>query len=205
MGMMAEMLLLQTMTQHELLDRLESELREVLEIVRSQIGELPLPALQNRPEKGRWNALESLAHLNVFLEMYLPRLERAIHLSKARRWTPVEHLQYNWIGRKINRIADIGNFKAHKTPKRYDTFDRYLGKEAVKTFLINTERLLRNLQAAREVDLNRAKIPWGPSGFFKPTLGNTLEWMVIHGKRHVLQAVNAVHAVSKPVAETLAG
>ena len=56
-------------------------------------------------------------------------------------------------------------------------------------FIINSERLLRNIQAAREVDLNHAKIGWGSSGFFSITLGNTFEWLVLHGQRHVNQAL----------------
>jgi hypothetical protein len=180
------------MLQNELLDRLETELRDLLDTVRTQIVEVPLKGLQARPERGNWNALESIAHLNVFLEMYLPKIERAIHLSKARRWQPGNEVNYTWKGRQINRIASIANFKQSKTPKRYDFFDKFMGKETVKTFLINSERLLRNIQAAREVDLNRAKIGWGPSGFFNLTLGNMLEWMVVHGQRHVAQAKNAI-------------
>jgi hypothetical protein len=180
------------MTQHELLERLEIELRELLEIVRTRIAEKPLDALQVRREMGAWNALESIAHLNIFLEMYMPRIERAIHLSKARRWAPGTDVSYTWVGRRVNKSANLADFKPRKAVKRYDFFNKFLGKETVKTFIINSERLLRNIQAAREVDLNKAKIDWGPSGFFKLTLGNTLEWLVLHGQRHVLQAKTAV-------------
>lgn len=180
------------MTQTELLDRLETDLRDVLDIVRSRIADQPLQALQVRAGAGVWNALECVAHLNIFLEMYLPRIERCIHLSKARQWQPGSDVRYTWTGKRIVRNADIAHFKPRKTPKRYDTFDRFLGKEIIKTFIINTERLLRNIQAAREVDLNRGMIGWGPSEFFKITLGNNLEWMVVHAQRHVLQAKTAL-------------
>ena len=185
-------LLLQLMTQNELLDRLESDLRDLLEIVRTRVAEMPLEALQTRPEMGAWNALECIAHLNVFLEMYLPRVERAVHLSKARRWQPDADIFYTWKGRSANKLANVANSKPSKTPKRYDYFDKFMGKEIIKTFIINSERLLRNIQAARGADLNRPKIGWGPSGFFKLTLGNTLEWLVLHGQRHILQAKSAI-------------
>lgn len=180
------------MMQQELLDRLETELRDLLDIVRTRLGDKPLEALQIRRDLQAWNALECIAHLNIFLEMYLPRLERAIHLSKARRWTPGQNVRYTMTGRRVIKNANLANFKPRKTPKRYDFFQKPMGKEVLKTFIINSERLLRNLQAARETDLNKAKIGWGPSGFFKLTLGNLFEWLVMHGQRHVLQAQNAI-------------
>ncbi len=178
--------------QKDLLNRLETELRDVLEIVRNQIANQSDEALQARRDLNAWNALECFAHVNVFLDMYLPRVERAIHLSKARRWQPAEKVQYTMTGRRVTKNASLANPIPRKTPKRYDFAHQPMGKEVIKTFLINSERLLRNLQAAQEVDINRAKIGWGPSGFFKLTLGNTLEYLVLHGQRHVHQAKNAL-------------
>lgn len=185
-------LLLRLMTQNELLDRLETELRDLLEIVRTRLAEKPLEALQIRRDQSTWNPLECIAHLNAFLELYMPRIERAVHLSKARRWQPDGYVRYTWTGRRVINKANLTNTKASRTAKRYDFHHKQMGKEIIKTFIINSERLLRNIQAARGVDINKAKIGWGPSGFFKLTLGNIMEWLVLHGQRHVLQAKNAL-------------
>lgn len=183
------------MDQKELLEKLENELRELLEMVRSRLADQPLEALQLRRDIAAWNALECIAHLNIFLDMYLPRIERSIHLAKARRWAQTgqgARVSYTWVARRVLRIADVATGKPRRTPKRYDLIHQPMGKEVLKTFLINSERLLRNIQAVKEVDLNRPKIGWGPSGFFKMTLGNMLEWLVRHGQRHVLQATRNV-------------
>lgn len=191
LDMVRRNLLLQLIMQNDLLNRLEIDLRNLLEMVRTRLADAPLAALQQRRDLESWNALECIAHLNVFQEMYLPRIERAVHLSKARRWKPTPTVQYTMVGRRVIKNANIASFVPRKTPKRYDFAHQPMGKEVIKTFLINAERLLRNIQAAREVDINRAKIGWGPSGFFKLTLGNTLEWLVLHGQRHILQATKA--------------
>lgn len=184
---------LQENMQNELLNHLETTLRSMLDQVRTQIAEKPIESLQRRRDGNTWNALECIAHLNVFLEMYMPRLEQAIHRSKARRWNPGTDVRYTRTGRRIVKRANIANKKPRRTPKRYDFGNAPLGNDVIKTFLINSERLLRNIQAARAVDLNRAKIGWGPSSFFKLTLGNVLEWLVLHGQRHVQQATTAVN------------
>ena len=139
--------------QNELLNRLETELRAVLDIVRTQIAEQPMEALQVRRDLSAWNALECFAHQNIFLEMYMPRVERAIHLSKARKWKPAEKVRYTMVGRRVTKNADLAHFTPRKAPKRYDFAQQPMGKEVIKTFLINSERLLRNIQAARDVDV----------------------------------------------------
>lgn len=176
------------MTQNELLDQLTSDLRRLLEQVRSQFAPLDESVVQYRPDPTRWNVLECFAHLNMFAEMYLSRIEAGIHKAKARNWKPAEEVRYTSAARRDILRADVNNKKPRKTKKRYNFHQQPLGPEVIKTFIINCERLLRNLQAAREVDLNQPKIARGTSAFFSYTLGNTFEWLIRHAQRHVAQA-----------------
>lgn len=183
------------MTQSALLDRLEADLRALLEQVRTDIAPLEANALQFRPVPEQWNVLECFAHLNAFADQYLPRIEQAIHRAKARKWTPGEDIVYTFMGRRDIRRATPLNGKKIRTRKRYDFMYRPYGKEVVKNFIIQSERILRNLQMAKEVDLNKAKVPRGESGFFSYTLGNTFEWLVIHTQRHIAQMVEILAQV----------
>ena len=82
------------MTQKELLDHLESELKDVMDVVRSSLSGQSADILKQRLSPDSWNALECFAHLNVFLEKYIPAIERVIHLAKARRWSPSDRVNY---------------------------------------------------------------------------------------------------------------
>lgn len=175
------------MTQTELLDRLEADVRALLETVRTRIVPLDDQTLRQRPSPERWNMLECFAHLNVFSDMYLPRMELAIHKAKARRWAPAAELKYKWPGSSAIKKANPANTKARKTHKRYNFIGQELPGSTVKSFIINCEMLLRVIQASREVDLNRAKVARGKSGFFSYTLGNVLEWLVVHNQRHIFK------------------
>ncbi len=179
------------MTQKELLDRLESDLKDAMDIVRSSLSGQSADILKQRPSPESWNALECFAHLNVFLERYIPVIERAVHLGRARRWSPSGQVNYTIKGRSVIGKTSRSNARPGKTPKRYNFIHQPVAPEVVKSFLINSERLLRNIQAAKEVDLNRPRIGWGPSRFFRLTLGNMLEWLVEHSCRHVIQASKA--------------
>jgi hypothetical protein len=175
------------MTQSALLDRLETDLRQSLEVVRNQIASNELAVLQYRTAPERWNALECFAHVNAYLERYIPRMELSVHKAKAREWKPVEEIKYTGLAKRYIRWADPDNMKPRKSPKHYNFWQQPVGKAALKGFTINAERLLRVIQAAREVNLNKAKVGRGKSGFFTLSLGNTLEWQVQHIRRHLAQ------------------
>ncbi|MCC7506114.1 MAG: DinB family protein [Saprospiraceae bacterium] len=184
------------MTQKALLDRLETELRELLETVRGQIAPLPAEALLFRPApskpKGKeaWNIMECLAHLNAYADDYLAPIDLAIHKAKARRWTaaPDEPVRYFGRGKRAIRRANPANGKWLKSPKRYNFNAQNLSVDPVKSFIINSERLLRSIQIAREVDLNKPFIRKAHAWTGRYSLGNLLEYLVTHQRRHVQQA-----------------
>ncbi len=176
-------------TQKELLDQLETDLRHVLDQVRTQIVPLEESMVKYRPDPTRWNVLECFAHLNAFAEMYLPRIEAGIHKAKARKWIlPAEEVAYTSAARRDIHRIERANTRPRKSKKRNNFYQQPLGPEVVKTFIINCERLLRNLHLAREVDVNRPKIGRGPTSFFHYTLGNTFEWLIRHAGHHLAQS-----------------
>ena len=181
-----------TMTQPELLDRLESDLSELLKLVRANFVEQPLAALAKRPSPEKWNAQECFAHLNAQFDYYLPRIELALHKAKARRWLPVQERRSNWFGRRAVRAANPTPLRPRRSRKAIDPSKLLnVRPNEVKIFLINLEMMLRLLRQAREVDTNMPRIQPMQWSLFKFTLGDLLEYLVLHAKRHVSQAGNS--------------
>ena len=184
------------MAQSELLDRLESDNKKLLELARTRFTLLPLEALQVRPGQVRWNELECFAHLNAHFDYFLPRIELAIHKAKARSWAPAGERQQSWYGRAAIRAVDPLNMSnsRRKSPKRIHPKHLQVRPNEVKAFLINCEMLLRLLQQAREVDLNKARVAHFRWPHFNFLLGDLLEYIVLHAQRHALQAKAAAPA-----------
>lgn len=178
------------MTQQDLLNRLESDLRADLADVRARFSDLNVNALTHRPDPNSWNILECLAHLNRIADDYTPAMQRAIHRAKARRWTPSGSVRYTARGKRLLHRANPGNSKQYKSRKRYNFTLHPLGQDIVKSFIIKNEQLLRMLQAASEVDLNRTTVPKANAWFGRYTLGNLLEYLILHQRRHLRQAAS---------------
>lgn len=163
-------------------------MRALLVEVRAQFMPLEPAVVQYRHQAESWNILECFAHLNQYALDYLPKMELAIHKAKARRWAPGGMVRYTGRGRRAIRRADPTNGKAYKAAKAYNFSRRPVGTEIIKSFIINSERLLRVLQAAREVDINRASVKKAHAWVGRYSLANLLEFLVTHSRRHVLQA-----------------
>lgn len=171
------------MTQNDLLDLLETELRSVLTDVRENRMGQPLESLQQRPAPEAWNLLERLAHLNRYSEDYIPLLNLAIHRAKARRWAPANDVRHTARGRRLLRRATAE--KPLKSRKRYNFLNTPQNADTVKSFLILGEQLLRVLQEARKIDVNRATVRKAHAWFGRYTVGNLLEFLVRHQVRHL--------------------
>lgn len=182
------------MTQTDLLDRLESDIRRLLEQTRTRLAVLPEEALLARTQPERWNAMECFAHLNAHFDYFLPRIELSIHKSKARAWAAVDKRRHTWMGKLAIRAADPNNMgkTRRKSHKRIDPKKRSLRQNEVKAFLINCEMLLRLVQQARQIDLNKARVKHFRWPGFRFALGDLFEYMVLHAQRHFIQAEAAL-------------
>jgi hypothetical protein len=179
------------MTQSELLDRLESDLSDLLSKLRTQFATRPAEALLVRPLAGKWNAAECFAHLNVYFDYYLPRIELALHKAKARGWAPDYERKQNWLGRRAIRNADPAYMdeRPRHSPKQFNPSKLLKIREnELKRLLINVEMTLRLVRQAREVDLNKAKVKPLSAWVGQFLLGDLLEYLTLHTQRHVLQA-----------------
>jgi hypothetical protein len=180
------------MSQSELLDHLEGSLQQLLKEVREHFSNISLTDLKHRPSAEQWSALDNFAHLNAQFEGYLSRIELALHKAKARKWTPVQERRSNWLGTSAIRKADPSNNKPGKSHKSINPLKKLPVRDTeLKVFLINAEILLRLIRQAREVDLNRASVKHLRWSFCRFRLGDLLEYLVLHARRHFLQAKQA--------------
>ena len=185
------------MTQTQLLDQLESDLRTNLELVRQQYANLDNATLLHRPDApGTWNMVECFEHLNRSYAMYMPDIERAIHRSKAHRILAVgqDEIRYSGVGKRYIKKAAGANGKRYKTSKKLNPFQQDIPTSAVKSFIINSEKLLRLLQMSREVDLNRTRIKHTSLPFLSFRLANLLEYLTVHTLRHCQQVAQLQQA-----------
>lgn len=184
------------MNTNELLDRLESDLNEVLALLRAQFSHLPAEAMLQRRDMMSWNAMECFAHLNAQFDYYLPRIELAQHKAKARNWGPEpERISGTFGGMAIRRVGPSSGPRKSRKSINPSKLLKVRNNE-LKVLLINLEMLLRLLRLSRELSLNRPRMRAQHRRFIQFRLGDLLEYLILHTQRHLIQAQAAVQAAA---------
>lgn len=186
------------MTQEEYLNQIEHQLRQLLEEVRQDFATLPVETLTMRlPIPKKWNVLECFEHLNRVYATEIPKLEYAIHKAKARKSTmrPTEHQETSWYAQKMRKRYSADNPRRTKTSKKWIPFGADLTVAVVKSLIIQMEKMLRVIQQAKEVDLNKTKLKRTKWSLFSINLGNFLELVTLHTERHLYQAKQIIREI----------
>lgn len=136
---------------------------------------------------GGWSIAQCLAHLNSYGHYYLPRLQRG--LAKPSETRSATTFVSSWLGTYVTKLMDPETsrtkFKAIKQHQPTDTLSPH---QRVAEFIDQQETLLCLLRMARKADVNAVRIPLSVAAWVRLPLGDILQFMVVHTKRHLVQA-----------------
>lgn len=175
--------------------RLQTELH-----LQKTIGEwqnLPARELSQQPAEGAWSAAQCLEHLNIYGRYYLPLFRKAVEKGRKNGKGGSADFHSGWLGAwftKLIKPKQGGALKSklkaasHAMPGNSDPH------AVLAEFIDQQEELLQLLQAATSVDLNKNRIPISIAPVIRLKLGDTLQFLVAHIHRHMLQAERAVIA-----------
>lgn len=153
-------------------------------------------ALKESPEK--WSATQCLEHLNSYGRYYLPVMEKAIEEARKRNWKPSVHFKSGWLGNYFTQLMtpkqDGTLAKKMSSPKDHYPISNFDSHQVIGEFIEQQEKLLRLLEDARGINLNKASCPISIAKFIKLKLGDTFLFFIAHQYRHILQAERALKA-----------
>lgn len=176
---------------HQLENEIENQLKEVLEVFQN----LPESVLLQPSATGGWSITQCFAHLNTYAEFYLPKVGRRINQAP-----PVDApivFTHSWIGQYFISMMDPGKsskrYKAIKKHRPADTDNPY---EIMAEFIHHMEIFLELINTAKNRELQRIRTGTSISSFIKLNAGDVLWFLLVHNKRHLLQARRNIEAVN---------
>lgn len=147
-------------------------------------------ALNFKPDKDSWSALECLEHLNRYGNFYLPEITR--RLATAR---PAQSgvFKSGWLGNYFaNMMLPKEKLRKMNTFPSMNPSGSTLDTGVLETFIHQQRQLLDLLDQARGVDLQKTKTVISISKWIRLRLGDTFRVVIYHNQRHLLQAERAV-------------
>ena len=128
--------------------------------------------------------------------MYLPALDEGISDAIRRGVYGEGPFKYNWLGRLSVRFSDIG--VRLKAPEELAPGTGRSRREILNAFRAYQVQYIDRLRQANGVDLARARVRIPVSGWLRIPLGSAFELLVVHSRRHLLQARRVMDADDFP-------
>lgn len=177
------------------LDALSTATSDLAQEVDKLVAALTEEQLLWRPRRGEWGVADCLEHLVATGEVYHPRIRTQLLAAWHDPYMEDEPYEPTWFGRRFIREHGPNGrpLKARGplVPARatVDTPARFAARQI---------ELLELISDAREVDLRRVRIK-SPQSRWRPLpLGEALEMLVVHQRRHVAQARRVAETTGFP-------
>lgn len=175
---------MQHMKSETLIQSLIDQTRDAIQQVEKFRGD-DLDKLTWKQNPNAWSILECLEHLNLYGDFYLPAIERQINTSTTKAAPAFKSgLLGNYFA---NSMLPKEKLNKMNTFKDKNPLNAQLDKSVMDKFIQQQTKYLDLLSQARNVSLNKVKVPTSFSSIIRLKLGDVLRFLTNHQLRHLKQ------------------
>jgi hypothetical protein len=184
------------MNKNELIDQLLRINEENIQDAVS-LRNLKSEILHLRPGEGKWNVLECVEHLLQYGDYYIPEIK-----AKLQSASPSSTNEYksSWLGNYfadvVSPLGDNKRAKKMKTLRKTNPINFSPRPQAMDLFIQQQEALKNQLVQSRNYDIEKIKTGISITPWLKLRLGDTFRVVIMHNKRHLIQAKRAAGVIS---------
>ena len=190
------------MTGAELIDNLAEIVDENIEFVEKKCQHFSAEQKNWKPDPSSWSISEVFAHLNRYADYYHPAFKSKVEKTKFRK--PTDNFvssplgKASWKSMKLGRLKNIK--RKFKAPPGYNPSNNpeLITGNDEKLFLENQRTFLQTMEAAKEINLRKAKISISLSKIIKFRFGDALMFVIYHDERHIEQIKKIMNHPSFP-------
>lgn len=156
---------------------------------------LDIDTLNYKAGPATWSMLESIEHLNLYGNFYLPEIER--QLAKAQPKTDCT-FKSGFLGDYFVNLIRVksGSIKKIRTVRKMDPANPHLTYITLNRFVKQQEKLKLLLVDSLKKDITNTRTAISLTHFLRLRMGDTLRFVVYHTERHILQARHAWEAAA---------
>jgi len=174
----------------QLIQQLHADLSEVIKEVNQRVESVKDLEHLNLPEADRkWSMLQCVAHMTLAAQVYVDNTDKAF--GKHEKRDPNYEFRSHWRSDFFtNRIAPDANaiiknrIRTIKSMYPKEILDK---EQTLNEFNDLHNRMLNQLEIARNYDLNKIKIPSAVGPILKFRLGDGFRFVIAHAQRHIVQ------------------
>jgi len=163
-------------------DKVENHLKETIHTFQN----LHKTVLLKPADNNGWSMAQCFDHLNSYGNYYLPQIKKGLTAYKGESTTYT--FSSTWLGTYFTNMMQPENTKKYKAFKGHIPSIELDAHAVLAEFIEQQEMLLSYLKQAKNVDINKVRIPISIAKFIKLKLGDVFQFMIAHDERHLQQA-----------------
>lgn len=192
---------MKTMNSDKLLELLQHEVKLII-LQANKWKQLPAELLQYQAAPDKWSIAQVIQHLNFYSRHYIPAIESKLHYNT---YVTSSVFRPGWLGDYFTKLMQpsAGNTitKKMKAQKNATPVAVPNAQEELEEFINHQHQLLNILRIAKNVDLNKTRVPTSLSSLIKLKLGDTFRFFIAHEQRHAVQVNNILESIRHPAYE----
>ncbi len=179
------------------LDRLRAEIEEISTRAAALCEGLDEEDLAWRPAPGRWSIAENLIHLRVTALTFLPAADQAIESARRQGLVGEGPFPPGLMDRFFVWYVEPPPRVRLPAPKPLRPLLKGPASEALPKFLESQRQMALRLDAARGLDLKRARVTSPIAKWIRMSLLAFFGVFTGHGRRHIYQATQVRRELEK--------
>ncbi len=179
-------------------EKLEQDVRTIGENARSEFGRLSVQQLNWKPGVDRWSVAQCLEHLITTNSSYFPVMDEVA--AGKKKPTIIERLPLFpklWASLLIKSL-DPRTTRKLKSPASFQPSSSDISGSIIDDFVAHQKRVVDSMAATKNLDLDRVIITSPAAPVITYSLMDAFRIMVVHEKRHFLQAKRVTEEMGFP-------
>lgn len=175
-----------------------SDAETVTKNVETVFGGLNFEQLNWKPNAKSWSIGQCFEHLIVTNKLYFPAIQKVIEGKHRNNFFSKIPFAVDLIAALMKNSLNPEQKRKMKTFKIFEPAASNVSETIIEDFAENQLKLIEMIEACKDFDVHKIKIAEPLSVALNLRLGDAFEILVIHEKRHFLQAERVLQAEGFP-------
>lgn len=181
-----------------LVNGLISNAKIISDEVRETFGDLSAEQLNWKPSGETWSVGQNFDHLITTNNLYFANIQKVADGTHVNNWFSVIPLFTNLVGQQLKKAVSPDSLKKIKTFPIFEASTSDISDTIIEDFAKNQEVFVSLMEAVKNLNLRKIKIPTPLSPAVNVRLSDALEVIVMHERRHFNQAKRVMNAEGFP-------
>lgn len=175
-----------------------TDAKKISEIAKHTFGKLSTEQLNWKPNAKSWSIAQCFEHLIVTNNLYFPEIQKVIGGTHRNNFFSKIPFSVDLIGILMKNALNPEQKRKMKTFKIFEPAASDVSPTIIEDFAENQRKLIEMIEAAKDFDVRKIKIAEPLSVALNLRLDDAFEILVMHEKRHFLQAERVLETGNFP-------